>query len=191
MDTQHAINVIADFIRDYAITLAALGALTMALIEAVKKVFGLQPKFHRNAVEAWLQQHTESDGGGRRLWGGARVKGHYAMRPGMPLNTGRLDVYYDWRMAYAELLCLTTGLPPASMNGSDLASTVYVRSIAYALFELELPKLMSQVQEAADAALSSPDRYPHLFSFFTRGAHLRDVRQWLHALPRDDADSES
>jgi hypothetical protein len=45
----------ADFILDYAIALAAVGALTMVLLEALKSLFRLREKYHYNELRKWIQ----------------------------------------------------------------------------------------------------------------------------------------
>src|SRR5262249_12044480 len=85
--------------------------------------------------------------------------------------------------AYAQLLLLTTGL-----GGDDkdrLSSAVerdkkreYDRSIEFALFELEIDRMMGQIQDASDVALNNPDLYPELFKFLTRSALKDDIEGW-------------
>jgi hypothetical protein len=163
----------SDFILRYAVTLAALGALTMAVQEAVKKVLGLLSKFHRKALQAWL----EVDGGS--------TKKHYQVSA---IRTDRAEAAIPPRgrqpafgsNAYEELLHLTTGLAlDETRRTSPLGST---RHVANALFELELAQMMSQIQDAADAALSNPERYPALYAFLTRGCAIDDAERWASAM---------
>lgn len=49
-----SLNEFTTFLLDYAVVLAALGALTMALQEAWKKLRDSKAKYHRAAVLRWL-----------------------------------------------------------------------------------------------------------------------------------------
>ena len=52
--TAQVIQNIADNALEYALLLAAIGTIAMALIEVVKGVFSLRKKFHRRRVADWL-----------------------------------------------------------------------------------------------------------------------------------------
>ncbi len=52
--TAQVIQSIADNALEYALLLAAIGTISMALIEVVKGVFSLRKKFHRRRVAAWV-----------------------------------------------------------------------------------------------------------------------------------------
>jgi len=149
-------------IESYAIPLAALGVMTMALLEVVKKLTNRLATFHDNAIKAWLAEPATSG-----VW-----PQPYAAETGAKAKN--VDKAYDPNHAYAELLHLTTGA------GIDATPRTGIgRRTEYALFDLELARLMSQVQDASEAAMSNPDRYPHLFTFMTRGADPQDVATWL------------
>jgi hypothetical protein len=189
---------ISDFIMSYAITLAALGALTVAVIEAWKKLRDSQAIFHRRSVLRWLQNEAggtpESDASppdaAKAAKPAATRKRHYQAEPivrarGVGLNG------YDPGRCYEQLMLLTTGV--GSVEGDErgryrpsveMGWTRYNRSIEFALFELELDRLMGQVQDAADIALNNPIRYSDLFLFLTRGASPDDVEGWLEDVER-------
>jgi hypothetical protein len=178
-----ALNTIAAFITRYAITLAGLGVLTMAILEAAKKVFNLRQLFQRNALQAWIGQHRS----------GRNAAKHYtARRTAAPAVAAETAVpTYAWARAYAELLHLTTGLPLDDKEGTDslpAPDVAFSRNVGFALYELELPQLMGQLQEAADAALNHPQLYPNWFAFLTRGCAPADVERWRHALAGPPAD---
>jgi len=174
-----ALTTIAAFITRYAVTLAGLGVLTMAILEAVKKLFNVRQLFQRNALQAWIGQHDS----------GRRAAKHYVSQPaGAPAAAASAETApgrgYAWAQAHAELLHLTTGLA-LDRNAADNASvpdTPFTRSVGFALYELELPQLMGQLQEAADAALNHPQLYPNWFAFLTRGCAAEDVQRWRSAL---------
>lgn len=169
-----SITAISDFLLSYAVTLAALGALTVAVIEAWKKLRNSQAKFHRSSVLRWLQ----NDASGKER--------HYFTQPTARAPNRSLPES-DSTQAYGQLLHLTTGLGNTDQHAqlryaNAVAmdrSGVFHRSIEYALFELEIERLMGQIQDAADTALNNPRLYPDLFQFLTRGAQPEDVDQWL------------
>lgn len=175
-----SINDISAFLLSYAGTLAALGALTMAIIEAWKKLRDSQAKFHRASVLRWFENEPHQ-------------KTHYATEtPPQPLNGKSGLPPYDHGCAYEELLMLTTGSGRTGEEHKrryeasrklDRQGTFH-RSIEYALFELEVDRLMGQIQDAADIALNNPKIYPHLFLFVTRSALPEDVENWVAEVNR-------
>jgi hypothetical protein len=166
-----SLGEISGFLLSYATTLAALGALTVAILEAWKKLRDSQAKFHRASVLSWF----ENDGK-KHYFTAAPKKQHASELP--ELDTG---------CAYEELLILTTGVgrvgdAPKRRYESSLELTKkgkFNRSIEYALFELDVDRLMGQIQDAADIALNNPKIYPHLFQFLTRSALPEDVANWV------------
>jgi hypothetical protein len=174
------ISVISEFILRYAIVLAASGALTMALLEAWKKIVGTEAKFHRNSVLLWLENDS------------AKLK-RYVTRTGS-------GVAYSPARAYEELLFLTTGLGSEDSGKERFNKSVehqqekmnrFHPSIEYALFQLEIERLMGQIQDAADVALNNPNLYEHFFNFITRGASKEDVLEWKQVSSlADDIDND-
>ena len=167
---------ISDFILPYAIALAALGVLTVALLEAWKKIFATLPRFHRKAICRWLVNEAPPPGDGMQLRS-TLAGGHYG------LAERTVAAGYDPRKAYAQLLHLTTGVP-LQPGGVDLDEQggAMARNVTFALFELEVAKMMAQVQDAADAALNNPERYADWFAFVTRGCHSTDIDAWATVL---------
>ena len=176
-----AIVSIASFIQDYAVTLAALGALTMALIEAYKKLFGILGKFHSEALRQWLQQDTVD---GAEAPGKTRRNQHYIVPASARVQAGEKQQSYAWQDAYRELLHLTTGLNVGTEGDDEVPAPSYSRRVSSALFELDLARMMGQIQEAADAALNNPELYPNWFAFLTRGCSPEDRSEWLEAMGR-------
>lgn len=187
-----AIISIASFIQDYAVTLAALGALTMALIEAYKKLFGVLGNFQSEALRQWLQQDTVE---GAEAPGKTRRNQHYIVPAFARVQAGEKQQPYAWQDAYRELLHLTTGLRMDAKGDEEVPGTAYSRRVSSALFELDLARMMGQIQEAADAALNNPELYPNWFAFLTRGCSPADRSEWLQAMGRrsgsNSQDSES
>lgn len=191
-----AIVSIAEFIQKYAVTLAALGALTMALIEAYKKLFGVLGKFQSEALRQWLQQDA-IDGSKAPAPGKTRQNQHYIVPASAValVQAGKQPQPYVWQDAYRELLHLTTGLRMGAEEDEEVPGTSYLRRVSSALFELDLARMMGQIQEAADAALNNPELYPNWFAFLTRGCSPDDRVEWLEAMGRrsgsNSQDSES
>ena len=177
---QGSLQQIADFILKYAVTLAALGALTVGLIEAYKKLFGTLAGFHRLAVRRWLYEEKFQSTPSSQVAATIGAGGHYgveerAKADGSPSN-------YDANKAFADLLHLTTGVRHDSGGEPvTLKSPGFRRNVSVALFELELATMMAQIQEAADAALNNPRRYENWFYFLTRGCDTVDIDKWLNA----------
>lgn len=165
---------ISDFFLRYAATLAALGAMTVAIIEAWKKLLDSQAKFHRASLLRWMHNDAGKDS-------------HYFTTAATPTRAADLPPF-DAGRAYDQLLHLCTGVgqPGAELRTRHTKSMEraqhgrYQRSIEYALYELEIDRLMGQIQDAADITLHNPRRYPDLFQFLTRSAAPEDVAQWLN-----------
>lgn len=183
---------IVAFITRYAITLAALGVLTVALIEAYKKLFSTLPKFHQSALQRWLeQQEARPPMSDAVLQPDLKKGGHYGVAGDTRATAidDKRGPPYEWRRAYDELLHLSTGLKLGSFLGESAAkdggNIGFSRNVSFALFELELSRMMAQVQEAADACLNSPRRYAHWFQFVTRGCDAKDVQRWIESFGGD------
>lgn len=185
MDTlsiQASIDSIADFILKYAITLAALGALTVGLLEAYKKLFGTLARFQQDAVRRWLAQEVPTPAGSTQLESTLKAGGHYGVALLAQAQTNIRQEPYDANKAYAELVHLTTGIKMEAAADSLAPGGPITRNVSFALFELDLARMMAQIQEAADAALSNPTRYGNWFAFLTRGADPADVDAWVVAI---------
>lgn len=191
---QKTFESIAGFILEYAITLAALGALTVGLLEAYKKLDNTLAKFQRSALLRWLVEENPDPGQDFMFRGGhygvnanARAAAHgELLREPAEVAEAYATPFpdpYDGAKAYAELLHLTTGVWPDEHSLLAFGKNgPFHRNVGFALFELDLAKMMSQIQEAADAALNNPTRYGHWFQFLTRGCDRDDVARWLEAM---------
>lgn len=194
---QATFTSIADFILKYAITLAALGALTVGLLEAYKKLANTLANFQRRALLRWLVEEHPDPGQDFMF-----RRGHYGVNPDARAaahsdlllefseeSKASIKPFlkpYDGAKAYTELLHLTTGVWPdeRSLLAFGKAGPFH-RNVSFALFELDLGKMMAQIQEAADAALNNPGRYGHWFQFLTRGCDRDDVARWLDAVANE------
>jgi len=165
---QISVEGFAGFVTRYFVALAAVGALTMAVLEAWKKVFDTRTRFQMKAVLRWIGESAEDFRAASQLGRAA------APEP---------------RLAYAELIHLTTGteMPAADDAAMDLLPrhreiaaqrTKVPRDAELALFSLDLDRMMGHIQDAADVALRDPGRYPDLYKFLAWGAGDADLTAW-------------
>jgi len=142
------VNSLVGFILRYAVTLAAISALAMALIELVKALFSARDRFHKWRLLQWIRQTS-------------------------PTNAARV---YDSliQLTTGEMPAEST---KAAMDGG-IEARPWVISYGNALFALSLEKMMGQIQDAADTAMVNPIIYPELYAFLTRGARDEDITNW-------------
>lgn len=169
-----AVNRLTDFLLQYAIALAAVGALSMALIEAGKKIFDSRTKFHAKRWTEWMRLSSPEE------TRAATAEGD---------RSGETDPAAAKRTAaFAQLLQLCTGVSErTSIDKAEelLRSRGRIRlwhafspDPANALFALDLGRMMGSIQEAADVALTSPGQFSDLYFAMTSGADLSDVHLW-------------
>lgn len=157
-----AVNQFTDFLLRYLGALAAVGALSMALIEGAKKLLDSRTKFQALRWTQWVMR-TSLDG-----------------NSSLPATSHA--------RAMAELIQLCTGVTSeeAEATAQHLVDArghlplwhAFHTVPAHALFALDLPRMMGAIQDASDVALSSPTEYPHLFRLMTVGAKPDDVARW-------------
>lgn len=151
-----------DFILSYGITLVAIGTLSMALIEAFKSLFSWRDRWHRWKFCEWVQS--------------VEIPLDVFERINEPFPKNEFAFHHG---VYTKLIQLTTGqeVGAEEMNrGFEILP--WDISQSNALFALELEKLMGQVQDAADMALSHPDKYKELYLFLTAGGDIDDIVNW-------------
>jgi hypothetical protein len=158
----NAIDQLVGFILRYAVTLAAISALSMALIEALKALLSWRDRFHKQGVRRWVQSVSV---------------------PGQAFDALKLvppatnAAFHE--SVYMRLIRLTTG---ETVGAQAMAAPIdwkpWVISPANALFALELGKMMGQIQDAADTALVHAPVYPDLYLFLSAGAEFQDIVNW-------------
>ncbi|MFN2637596.1 MAG: hypothetical protein ABR585_11250 [Gemmatimonadaceae bacterium] len=173
-----AVNRFADFLLQYAGALAAVGALSMALIEFAKKVLDSRTKFQTLRWTTWT---TRSDFA-------AAIPSDIAS-----LATKNTSESLTTKIALAELLQLCTGISKqeartAAQQLIDDGGHLPLRHAwypdpAHAVFALDLGRMMGSIQEAADVALAAPTQYSSLYLFMTSGAEPSDVSEWYKTGP--------
>lgn len=180
-----ALTSLTSTLGAYVAVLAGTSGLVAGLIEAYKKIFSIRGKFHRTAVMRWLSQSPEkipaqlqaakSGALARVTLGGEE---HYTVPTDRAVESLVGEALaYSPEQAYAELFHLTSGQHQPS-EPHPVQSVLRWRGVDRAVFELETSRLMSQVQDAADAVLNNPELYPHLYAFLTRGAPPADATEW-------------
>src|SRR5256714_4324150 len=165
------VNRFTEFLLAYVGALAAVGALSMAIIEAAKKLLDSRTRFQALRWTQWVE------------------------RTPMVLTGARGDESAVRLQAYSELLQLCTGIPEveAEASASRLLAEdghlplhhafIRTRFPAHAMFALELERMMGSIQEAADVALASPQQNLPLYLLMTTGADPNDIRLWSEEGP--------
>jgi len=166
------VGSMSDFILQYALALAATSVLAMALLEAWKSVFKTRERFHMRQLYQWISQ--------------APVPA--ATSPDATPGPGG---FHD--QVYRQLVLLTTGQDLDARYALDrIRGDRFELLPSNALFALELERMLGQMQEAADIALSNPTVYPQLYRFLTQGASEDDISNWQQESTRVPAeDSEN
>lgn len=159
-----AVNQFAEFLLRYLGALAAIGALSMALIEAAKKLLDSRTKFHALRWTRWM----------------ARTPLAQSAVPESPASHSR---------AMSQLIQLCTGVAEGEAESTSRRllgagghlplSHAFHPAPALALFSLDLSRMMGSIQDAADIALSAPAEYPDLYRLMTVGARPDDVERWF------------
>jgi hypothetical protein len=177
-DIVSAVNQFTDFLLRYVGALAAVGALSMAVIEILKKLLDARTRFQALCWTRWLMRAPF-----QTLVSAAKPAAQSAASPDAP----------DPAKAYAELLQLCTGVPrkEAEVEATRLLNArghlpiwhafVRARIPSRALFALDLDRMMGSIQEAADVALAAPRQHPSLYLLMTTGAEPEDVAGWYGA----------
>jgi hypothetical protein len=154
------VDEFAELLLDYAVALAAVGALAMVVIEVAKMLLDMRTRFH---ARRWTTFMTDVAPGDARLREAAFVQL-------VQLCTGVTEP--DARKTVTTLLEKRGALPLLH---------AWKRSPAYATFAQDTEGMMRAVQGAADVVLASPHAYEHLFRVLTTGAIPDDVKDWLKA----------
>ena len=163
-DIYKVIDQLVGFILRYAVTLAAISVLSMALIEALKALLSWRDRFHKRRVRRWVQSVS--------------VPGQTFERINLPRPDDDATFH---KCVYKQLIRLTTGeTVDSEAMARPIEWTPWVVSRENALFALELEKMMGQIQDAADTALGQPYVFPEVYLFLSAGADPDDIANWFH-----------
>jgi hypothetical protein len=162
------IDDLVSFILRYAVTLAAIGALSMALLEAMKALLSWRDRFHKQRVIGWIETIPQE----------SSVSLLTALCRDSNWTPPRGSVELQKRV-YSQLLQLTTGEgPDKAFMESSIEWAPWDVTAGHALFALSLDRMMGQIQDAADTAMGNPSLYPELYALLTMGARSEDVKNW-------------
>ena len=160
------IQAFTNFLLRYLVALAAVGAFSMALIEAVKTLIDARTWFQTRRWLKWMNAAT------------------FAQAAFLV----RSNEEHEKEKPLAELLQISTALSKADalaaarrlLGGKGRFPGLFGwwRDPSHALFALDLPKMMGSVQDAADVALNAPDKYPAFYLLMVSGADSDDVSAW-------------
>jgi hypothetical protein len=166
------VNSLTDFILKYAVALAAVGALSMALIELWKKLFDSRTKFQARRWTQWMKKESAFE---EKILPEDPAKSTSSTSPSR-------------EAAMAELIQLCTGVPDedGAQTARDLFASdgqlswrhAFVQPLAHAIFALDLARMMGTIQDAADVVLSSPQQNASLYLLMTSGANPDDILAW-------------
>ncbi len=171
----NTVNQFTDFLLGYLLALTAIGALAMALIEAWKKIFDSRTKFQAKRCTAWIEKSFPEI-----------VLDKQVVPP--PPATGLPRFTLGPVGVLADIIQLGTGVSRAEAYRS--ATRLHERrgrlhllhaftpDPAHAIFALEIERMMGALQEAGDAALMAPRKYPALYAFMTIGGGREEVNRW-------------
>ncbi|HEU5138104.1 MAG TPA: hypothetical protein VFU13_23365 [Steroidobacteraceae bacterium] len=163
---KEVVGELTDFILEYAIALAAVSALAMALIEGFKSLAKTRERFHMRRLHEWIVSSPIPT----------------IQIEGLTAETAAAHQFRE--LVFRQLMHLSTGIDLVDRSLATLQSIDgkhFYPSTANALFTLELEKMMGQIQDAADIALNTPEVHKELFLFLTSGARIDDVRTWVNA----------
>lgn len=162
-----ALGGFSDFLMKYLVALAAVGALTMAMIEAYKKVFNTLTTFHFNFIRQFIDTDQEAQKTSREI-------------------NEKLQLSHSFADTFSELVHLMSGIEVGKarlINDRDEEKLLTV-------FSLDVANMMGKIQDAVDAAIDNPNRYPNLFIFATSGADTGDAALWMQIAQTPSASTD-
>lgn len=167
-----AVNRFTDVLLAYVSPLAAVGALSMALTELWKKLWDSRTKFQTRRWTEWVNASPFNETALTNAVGyvNGRATRARALSQLLLLCAGVTEDVAD---SEANGLIARKGRLP-SLNAFERDST----SPIHALFALDLSRMMGSIQDAADVALASPQKYESLYLLMTSGAPADDINAW-------------
>lgn len=151
-----ALETFAAFLMKYFIALAAVGAFTMALMEACKTIFDIKTRFHLSFVKRFINSDKE------------------AQRTSQEISA-TLEQQNDYIDTFSELVHLISGIEVGKARNVSYKDGEKLLTV----FSLETANMMGKIQDAVDAAIDDPNRYRNLFIFATSGSDTADAVKWL------------
>ena len=177
-----SIGQFVSFLQGYLFALLAIGLLSMALLEALKKTLSIRQKYNLFHIKRWIKY----DDLGRERFNKLIFANDKESK-----NSSEKSYH-----AYEELLHLTTGSNYAELLKEERKSSFfevfnfYSADERFTVFSLDISKMMGHVQIAVDSTIDTPHKYPSLYSFITSGADFSDVKEWYQNAQKSELDVE-
>lgn len=192
------LGALIDEVLDYAILLAAVGAVAMALVEAFKKIVDARAKFHARRWTRFMklngyaatQLPDKEDAFVQLLQLSCGVNQQEASEAVYEL-TGSAGPQPQPRLGMRGPSDLNTRLAKAMREHDQRQWTPTLLGqpkAAYSVFAQSTDQMVATLGDAADVALASPTSYESLFNFLVRGAEPEDIEAWRN--PKATAPAE-
>lgn len=166
----------ADEIGSYALALVAVGALSMALVEALKGIFKLRASYHERSLKRWLSEALTQYIDPEKL------------SSSEPLKDTCTSVSSIADEGIRQIVSLATGVPPRQVTTQGSPLGVFTISPERSLYTLPLEKMMGQIQESTEIILDNPQMYKSAYILLTGTAHLEDAEKWYLSKSLDTED---
>ena len=166
-DVQQILTIIENWAADigvYAVTLAAVGTFSMALLEALKGIFKIKAAYHERSLKRWLRDDLISYLANSDILKSELFKD--------------LDLNIIKDNGVREIISLATGVPQKEINIDTAHVGVYAIGAERSLYTLSLDKLMGQIQESVDIVLENPVRYVAAYLLLCCTASESDIEEW-------------
>jgi len=157
---------LSGFLIASAIALAIVGVMTMALVEAWKRLSDTRTRFHARRITGWIRKSMEH--AIHKLPLAPEAASTEAIREIIQFCTG---------VSRVEAEVAANGL--VKRNGRLAWDHSFSPAPAHMLFALDTDRMMGALQEASEVALASPRRLPALYAFITTGGQAEDVTKWF------------
>jgi len=159
----------ADEIGTYALALVAVGALSMALLEAVKGIFKVRASYHERSLKRWLREVLTEYLDPEALAASEVLKDTCTS----PVSLADEGI--------RQVVSLATGVPPEKVKAESSPYSVFSISPERSLYTLPLDKMMGQIQESTEIILDNPHLYKPAFILLSSTANKQDVEDWFSA----------
>ncbi len=161
-DIAHILGVVigwADEIGSYALALVAVGALSMAILEALKGLLKIRESFHERMLKRWLTKEL--------IDAVADSHSDKESEDGSYVGSGA-----------CEIISLATGKSSEKIVPNAAPFMLFKIDSERALYTLPLENMMGQIQDATEIVLENPTLYESAFKLLTVGVGKEDVESW-------------
>jgi hypothetical protein len=146
----------------YALVLAAVGTVAMAIVEFVKATTRWRMRFHRYAIARWLRHDSLA-----------------------PEERSRLARFKSFLVEELEIWRGVSALPECrhDLKREILGLTAGGERDAEAWYDQAADVMFAQLQSAAQIALDFPERYPKAYAFLTEDGPTEGDREDAESWP--------